>query len=65
MARSSMLAILGRMATHSGQRVTWDEAWASELDLSPESYEWNAKPPVLPGPDGNYPHPIPGITKAV
>jgi predicted dehydrogenase len=65
MARSTMLAILGRMATHGGQRVTWDEAWASELDLSPKSYAWNAEPPVLPDTDGNYPHPIPGVTKVL
>lgn len=65
MARSTMLAILGRMATHSGQRVTWDEAMASEIELAPESYAWDADPPVLPGPDGHYPHPVPGVTKAV
>ena len=61
-ARSTMLAILGRMATHSGQRVTWDEALASKVVLAPERYAWDAKPPVLPGPDGKYPHAIPGRT---
>ncbi len=60
-----MLAILGRMATHGGQRVTWDEAMASEIKLAPKSYAWDADPPVLPGPDGHYPHPIPGVTKVV
>jgi hypothetical protein len=33
--------------------------------LSPKSYAWDADPPVLPGPDGNYPQPIPGVTKVV
>ena len=28
------------MATYTGQRVTWDEAINSKLDLTPESYEW-------------------------
>jgi predicted dehydrogenase len=65
MGRSSMLAILGRMATHSGQRITWEEAFASKLVLAPERYAWDANPPVLPRPDGTYPHPIPGVTQVL
>lgn len=65
MARSTMLAILGRMATHSGQRITWEEAFASNKVLAPERYAWDADPPVLPRPDGTYPHPIPGVTKVL
>jgi hypothetical protein len=65
MARSTMLAILGRMATHGGQRVTWDEAFRSDLVLAPKSYEWDAEPPVLPDSDGNYPVPMPGVTKVL
>jgi predicted dehydrogenase len=64
-ARSTMLGILGRMATHSGQRLTWDEALASELVLAPERYAWDAKPPVVPGPDGKYPYAIPGTTRVL
>lgn len=26
---------------------------------------WNADPPVLPGPNGHYPEPIPGQTKVL
>ncbi len=65
MGRSTMLAILGRMATHGGQRVTWDDAINSDLVLAPKSYAWNADPPVMPGPDGQYPVAIPGVTKVV
>jgi myo-inositol 2-dehydrogenase / D-chiro-inositol 1-dehydrogenase len=65
MARSSMLAILGRMATHSGQRITWDEAWASNRVLAPERYAWEANPPVMPKADGTYPHSIPGVTQVL
>jgi hypothetical protein len=65
MARSTMLAILGRMATHSGQRITWDEAFASKKALAPQRYAWDATPPVVPGPDGKYPVPIPGVTKVL
>ena len=62
MSDSTMLAILGRMATHSGQRITWEDAYRSEQVLAPESYAWDADPPVLPGPDGHYPQSIPGQT---
>ena len=65
MGGSTMLAILGRMATHSGQKITWDEALKSNRVLAPESYAWNADPPVLPGPDGKYPVPIPGMTEVL
>ncbi|MGY8770017.1 MAG: Gfo/Idh/MocA family protein [Pirellulales bacterium] len=40
MTRSTMMAIMGRMATYTGQKITWDKAWNSELDLSPKAYEW-------------------------
>ena len=65
MAHSTMHAILGRMATHGGQRVTWEEAMASNLLLAPQNYAWDADPPVLPGDDGKYPVPIPGATRVL
>jgi len=65
MGHSTMLAILGRMATHSGQKITWDEALQSNRLLAPKSYAWDADPPVLPGPDGKYPVPIPGVTEVL
>ncbi len=65
MGRSTMLAILGRMATHSGQRITWNEAFASNKVLAPTRYAWDADPPVLPKSDGTYPHPIPGVTQVL
>ena len=61
-AESTMTAILGRMATYCGKIVTWDEAIASTLDLSPAEYSFSATPPVLPDSDGFYPVPIPGTT---
>ena len=59
-----MTAILGRMASYSGKLVTWEEAINSQLDLSPKSLAWDADPPSLPGADGEYAIPMPGITKA-
>ena len=60
---STMTAILGRIATYSGQVVTWDEAMQSETDLQPKRYAWDAQPPVKPGPDGLYACAMPGRTK--
>ena len=40
MARSTMMAIMGRMATYTGQRITWDDAINSQEKLGPESYQW-------------------------
>ena len=60
---STMTAILGRMAAHSGQVVKWDEAMESETDLGPERYDWDAEPPLKPGPDGMYACAMPGKSK--
>jgi predicted dehydrogenase len=62
-AKSTMTAILGRMATYTGQIVEWDKALNSGLNLQPQSYDFNAPPPVLPNGDGYYPVPVPGVTK--
>jgi predicted dehydrogenase len=64
-AKSTMTSILGRMATYSGQVVTWDDAINSNIDLSPERYAWDANPKVMPDANGNYAIPIPGVTKVV
>lgn len=60
---STMTAILGRMAAYSGQLVTWDEAMKSETNLGPERNNWDAEPPVKPGPDGMYACAVPGKSK--
>ncbi len=60
-ATSSMTAVLGRMASYSGQMVSWEEAIRSEECLGPSQCSWQTPPPVLPNPDGIYPCAIPGI----
>jgi myo-inositol 2-dehydrogenase/D-chiro-inositol 1-dehydrogenase len=65
MAVSTMLAILGRMCTYSGQKITWDQAMKSDMDLSPASYSFDAAPPTMPDADGKYAIAIPGKTKYV
>ena len=64
-AKSTLTALMGRMATYSGQIVTWDEAMNSDLDLSPATYAFDAEPPILPLPSGYYPVPVPGETKVM
>jgi len=63
-AQGTMTAILGRMATHSGKEVSWDEAFNSNLDLAPARLAWDAEPKNKPGADGLYPCSVPGSTKA-
>ncbi len=53
MARSTLIAIMGRMATYTGQVITWEQAMNSQEILMPEKLEWDAPlaiPPVaMPG----------------
>ena len=44
MAHSTMMAIMGRMCTYTGQTITWDDAMNSQEDLSPAKYEWGPLP---------------------
>ena len=44
MAKSTLLAIMGRMATYTGQLITWDQALNSKEDLSPPKYEFGPLP---------------------
>ncbi len=48
-ARSTMTAILGRMATYSGKIVKWDDALHKGIDLSPAAYDFAATPPGVAG----------------
>ena len=57
MCNSTLIAIMGRMCTYTGQEITWDKLLKSKERLGPEKYEW-----------GNVPEPtvaIPGKTKFV
>ncbi len=63
-AKSTLTSILGRMATYSGQSVTWEEALESKLALVPSEYSWEGTPPTLPDAEGRYPIPMPGSTVA-
>jgi predicted dehydrogenase len=46
MCRSTLLAIMARMAAYTGQEITWEMALNSREDLTPPAYDWNIKLPV-------------------
>jgi predicted dehydrogenase len=57
MAKSTLMAIMGRMATYTGQEITWDMAMNSQEDLTPPAYEFGSLPVA--------PVARPGLTKFV
>ncbi|MCC5932377.1 MAG: Gfo/Idh/MocA family oxidoreductase [Cyclobacteriaceae bacterium] len=64
-ANATMTSIMGRMATYSGQEITWDQALNSETNLMPDRLAWDALPKVLPNEDGYYPVAVPGQWKLI
>jgi len=62
-AHSTMTAIMGRMATYSGQVLEWDKLLASGISVMPKTFDWNAMPPTTPDAEGRYPIAMPGKTK--
>ena len=61
-AMSTLTAILGRMATYTGKKITLEQAMTSKLQLMPEVVTWETLPPSLPDVNGKYAIPIPGKT---
>ena len=45
MCKSTLMALMGRMAAYTGRRLTWDEAWNSKEILMPDQLAWDAPPP--------------------
>jgi myo-inositol 2-dehydrogenase/D-chiro-inositol 1-dehydrogenase len=58
MAKSTLLAIMGRMSAYTGQEITWDMALNSKEALVPEKLDWDMSLPVPPVA-------MPGITPLV
>lgn len=56
-ARSTLMALMARMAAYTGQTITWEQALNSAEDLSPPGYEWGPGPEVTVA--------VPGQTKFV
>jgi len=65
MANSTMIGVLGQITCYTGKPVTWDEAYKSDLSYgpAPEESNFDTEPPSVPDKTGNYPLPLPGMTK--
>ncbi len=64
-AKSTLVGIMGRMATYSGKVVKFEEALNSDINLFPDRLAWDAMPKIFPDSNGEYPVAVPGKTKAV
>ncbi len=64
-ASSTMTAILGRMASYSGQLVTWEEAINSQLDLSPSAWPGMRKRPCGRVRTASTPLPVPWLGQSL
>jgi hypothetical protein len=61
-AEADLAAIMGRMATHTGAYITWEQALKSDVQLMPDidRVTFDTPAPLQAGPDGIYPCPQPG-----
>jgi myo-inositol 2-dehydrogenase / D-chiro-inositol 1-dehydrogenase len=62
-AHSTMMGVMGRMASYTGQVITWEQALNSQESLVPDNITWDTEPPVQPDADGWYPVAVPGTTE--
>ena len=65
MVPSTTIALMGQISCYTGQEVTWEQINRSEFyyEPRPEDCYDEMIPPVLPGPNGSYPVPLPGRTR--
>ena len=65
MSNSTMVGVLGQLACYSGKPVKWKDVWASDFSFGPppEKVSLDMEPPTKPDKTGNYPLPVPGVTK--
>ncbi|MCC6421766.1 MAG: Gfo/Idh/MocA family oxidoreductase [Gemmataceae bacterium] len=63
-AEASLITAMGRMACHTGQRVTRDQMLNHDHEMAPEvdRLTLDSQAPLRSGNDGKYPVPQPGIT---
>jgi predicted dehydrogenase len=64
---ADVVALMGRMAAHTGLEVDWDTAVNSEFQLVTDidSMTFDTAAPIHDGPDGIYAAPQPGLTKEI
>ena len=63
-AKSTLTSILGRMASYTGKKISWDQAMESKLELANfdgfKSMDDDA--PLRPDNEGRYAVPVPGVS---
>lgn len=66
-AEANFAALMGRMATHTGQMVTWQQAVESDFQYVADidAMTFDSAAPIHDGPDGIYPAPQPGLSVEV
>jgi len=62
---ASLVTSMGRMAAHTGQEITYEDMLNCEHEMAPglDKLTMDSAAPLLPGPDGRYPVPMPGRNK--
>ena len=65
MVPSTWVVVMGQIACYTGKEVTWEQVTKSDFAFEPADGDFNTDPPKKPGPDGNYPIPVPGQTKLI
>jgi predicted dehydrogenase len=64
-AIASLVTSMGRMAAHTGQIIEYDAILNHDHEFAPDvdKLTMESPAPLQAGPDGNYPVPMPGVTK--
>lgn len=67
MNQSTMVGVLGQIACYTGGAVKWEDACDSSLQFGPlpEDSNFDTAPPSVLDETGNYPLPLPGITRLI
>jgi predicted dehydrogenase len=65
MIDSTYVAIMGQLACYCGKPVTWDQMMAADFEFEPKlaDVRLDMESPIKPDASGNYPLPVPGVTK--
>lgn len=63
--QASLVSSMGRMSAHTGQEITYEQMLNSPFEYAPgaDKFTMDSPPPLVSGPDGKYPVPMPGILK--
>jgi predicted dehydrogenase len=64
-AKASLVTAMGRMSCHTGQKVTYEDLLDCDHEFAPDldKLTHGSSGPLVAGPDGKYPVPMPGLNK--